>query len=166
MRPSPPALLPVGDALLCTNPLFGRGCATGFWAAQLMVEAVDAHEGDPLALALAYDAAARQHLFPWYRSTVQQDAEARRVAAALLAGENPDDDKEDPRTFMRAVFRDGLVPALRTDPTVLRAFMRNFNLLTPPDALPDRPGRQRPSARRVERPGEPSGRTAARAGEP
>ena len=53
----------------------------------------------------------------------------------MLAGENPDDDEEDPRTFMRAVFRDGLLPALRTDPIVLRAFVRNFNLLTPPDAL-------------------------------
>ncbi|MGD9703928.1 MAG: NAD(P)/FAD-dependent oxidoreductase [Acidimicrobiia bacterium] len=127
--------LAVGDALLCTNPLYGRGCATGFWGAQLIVEAVGAHEGDPLALAMAYDEAVREQLLPWYRSTVQQDAEARRVAAAMLAGEDPDGDEEDPRTFMRAVFRDGLVPALRTDPTVLRAFMRNFNLLTPPDAL-------------------------------
>jgi hypothetical protein len=36
---------------------------------------------------------------------------------------------------MRAVFRHGLVPALRRDPVVLRAFMRTFNLLTPPDAM-------------------------------
>ena len=128
-------VLAVGDALLCTNPLYGRGCSTGFWTAHLMLEAVEAHGDDPLALAMAYDAATRQQLFPWYRSTVRQDAEARRVAAALLAGENPDDDEEDPRTFMRAVFRDGLLPALRTDPIVLRAFVRNFNLLTPPDAL-------------------------------
>ena len=128
-------VLAAGDALLCTNPLYGRGCSTGFWTAHLIVEAVEAHGNDPLALAMAYDAATREQLFPWYRSTVHQDAEARRVAAALLAGENPDDDEEDPRTFMRAVFRDGLLPALRTDPIVLRAFVRNFNLLTPPDAL-------------------------------
>ena len=36
---------------------------------------------------------------------------------------------------MRAVFRDGLLPALRRDPVVLRAFVRNFNLLSPPEAL-------------------------------
>jgi 2-polyprenyl-6-methoxyphenol hydroxylase-like FAD-dependent oxidoreductase len=128
-------ILAVGDALLCTNPLYGRGCSTGFWTAHLMVEAIEAYGDDLLALAMAYDAATRQQLCPWYRSPVHQDAEARRVAAALLAGENPDDDEEDPRTFMRAVFRDGLLPALRTDPIVLRAFVRNFNLLTPPDAL-------------------------------
>ena len=63
------------------------------------------------------------------------DIEARRVAAAILAGEDPDADQSDPRTFMRAVFRDGLAPALRSDAVVLRAFMRSFNLLTMPDEL-------------------------------
>jgi hypothetical protein len=37
--------------------------------------------------------------------------------------------------MMRAVFRDGLMPAMRTDAVVLRAFFRNFNLLTSPDSL-------------------------------
>jgi hypothetical protein len=37
--------------------------------------------------------------------------------------------------MMRAVLRDGLLPALRLDAVVLRAFMRNLNLLSPPDAL-------------------------------
>jgi 2-polyprenyl-6-methoxyphenol hydroxylase-like FAD-dependent oxidoreductase len=125
----------VGDAQVCTNPLYGRGCTTGFWHAHLMAEAVLAHPADALAQALALDAATREHLLPWYRASVSQDAEARRVAAALLAGEDPDADQSDPRTFMRAVFRDGLLPALRRDPVVLRAFVRNFNLLSPPEAL-------------------------------
>jgi hypothetical protein len=33
------------------------------------------------------------------------------------------------------VFRDGLLPALRSDIQVVRAFMRAFNLLAPPDLL-------------------------------
>ena len=33
------------------------------------------------------------------------------------------------------MFRDGLIPALRSDIHVVRAFMRAFNLLVPPDAL-------------------------------
>jgi hypothetical protein len=33
------------------------------------------------------------------------------------------------------LLRDGLAPALRTDATVFRAFVRTFNLLDPPDAL-------------------------------
>jgi 2-polyprenyl-6-methoxyphenol hydroxylase-like FAD-dependent oxidoreductase len=136
-RPLALGLFPVGDALMCTNPLYGRGCSTGFWSAHLLGQALDAHTDDPPAQARAYDAAVRAELRPWYRATVVQDAEARRVAAALLAGEDPDGDSSDPRTFMRGVFRDGLVPALRLDAVVLRAFLRNFNLLTPPNALID-----------------------------
>ena len=130
-------VFPIGDALMCTNPLYGRGCSTAFWSAHLLGEAMGANPDDPLAQAQAYDAAVRAELRPWYRSTVLQDAEARRVAAALLAGDDPDGDATDPRTFMRGVLRDGLVPALRLDAVVLRAFMRNFNLLTAPDALVD-----------------------------
>jgi hypothetical protein len=68
-------------------------------------------------------------------STMQTDADARRVATAIINGEDPDGDPNDPKTLMRAVFRDGLRPALRTDAEVLRKFIRNFNLLTPPDTL-------------------------------
>ncbi|MGB8857657.1 MAG: FAD-dependent oxidoreductase [Ilumatobacteraceae bacterium] len=128
-------VLPVGDAVLCTNPLYGRGCSTAFWSAHLMADAVAAHADDPVALSLAYDAALRSEIFPWYRSGVEQDAEARRVAAALLAGEDPDGDPDDPRTFMRSVFREGLLPAVRSDAVVLRAFFRGLNLLATPDSL-------------------------------
>jgi 2-polyprenyl-6-methoxyphenol hydroxylase-like FAD-dependent oxidoreductase len=134
-RPLALGMHAVGDAQVCTNPLYGRGCTTGFWHAHLMAEAVAAHTDDLVAQALALDTTTREHLLPWYRASVSQDAEARRVAAALLAGEDPDADQSDPRTFMRAVFRDGLLPALRRDPVVLRAFVRNFNLLSPPEAL-------------------------------
>jgi hypothetical protein len=89
--------------------------------------------------ALAYDAALRKEIRPWYKASVEQDAEARRVAAALLAGEDPDADDSDPRTFMRAVFRDGLVPAIRSDAVVMRAFLRSLNLLSAPDAMAQDP---------------------------
>jgi len=134
-RPLATGLVPIGDAVLCTNPLYGRGCATAFWGAHLMVAAIDAHPDDPEAMVLAYDAALRAEIHPWYRAGVEQDAEARRVAAALLAGEDPDGDTSDERRFMRAVFRDGLLPAIRRDPVVLRAFFRSLNLLTAPDAM-------------------------------
>ena len=132
-------VLPVGDAVLCTNPLYGRGCSTAFWSAHLMADAVAAHADDPMAMALAYDEALRSEIFPFYRSGVDQDREARRVAAALLAGEDPDGDSSDPRTFMRSVFREGLLPAMRTDAVVLRAFFRGLNLLSTPDALAQDP---------------------------
>ncbi len=128
-------VVPVGDAVLCTNPLYGRGCSVAFWGAHLMAQAVAAHPGDPVAIMRAYDTALREEIVPWYRAGVEQDAEARRVAAALLAGEDPDGDTSDPRTFMRSVFREGLLPAIRTDAVVLRAFFRSLNLLAAPDEL-------------------------------
>ena len=137
-EPAALGLVAVGDALLCTNPLYGRGCTTAFWSAHLLASAVGPAGTAPLPLrdlALAYDEVVRAQLLPWYRSTVAQDAEARRVAEALLAGDDPDAASDDPRAFMRGVLRDGLLPALRTDPVVLRAFIRNFNLLTPPETL-------------------------------
>ena len=127
--------IPIGDAVLCTNPLYGRGCSTAFWGAHLMVAAIEANPGDPQEMLLEYDASLRTQIYPWYRASVEQDAEARRVAAALLAGDDPDGNASDPRTFMRGVFRDGLLPALRRDPVVLRAFFRALNLLTAPDAM-------------------------------
>ena len=132
------------SAVLCTNPLYGRGCATAFWGAHLMVAAVAVNADDPEKMLLAYDAALRAEIHPWYRASVEQDAEARRVAKALLAGEDPDGETSDQRAFMRAVFRDGLLPALRRDIVVLRAFFRSLNLLTAPNALikdPDVTGR-------------------------
>ena len=132
-------VVPVGDAVMCTNPLYGRGCSTAFWSAHLLGDAVAAHGDDLRALALAHDRALRDELRPWYRSALAQDTEAKRVAAALLAGDDPDGDTSDPRTFMRAVFRDGLAPAMRTDPVVLRAIVRNLNLLTAPDAVAEDP---------------------------
>jgi 2-polyprenyl-6-methoxyphenol hydroxylase-like FAD-dependent oxidoreductase len=134
-RASLVGVVPVGDALVCTNPLYGRGCTTAYWSADLLASAMAAHPDDVEAMAVAYDDSVREQILPWYRAGVAQDADARRVARALLAGEDPDGDTSDPRTFMRAVFRDGLLPALRSDVVVLRAFVRNLNLLTPPDTL-------------------------------
>ena len=100
-----------------------------------MVAAIEANHGNTETMLLDYDVALRSEIYPWYRASVEQDAEARRVAAALLAGEDPDGDSSDQRSFMRAVFRDGLLPALRRDPVVLRAFFRALNLLTAPNEM-------------------------------
>jgi 2-polyprenyl-6-methoxyphenol hydroxylase-like FAD-dependent oxidoreductase len=134
-EPAAIGLVPVGDAVLCTNPLYGRGCSTAYWSAHLLAQAITEHPDDLRAVAVTYDEALRTEIHPWYRSSVEQDREARRVAAALLAGEDPYGDASDPRAFTRSVLRDGLAPALRTDQVVLRAFIRNLNLLSPPDAL-------------------------------
>jgi len=132
----------VGDAAVCTNPLYGRGCTLAFVHAYALADVLREHGADPHAAALAFDAATRRELLPWYRAARDQDREAREVAARQARGEREaapapaaPGQAVDPRAFMRSVLRDGLIPALRTDAEVVRAFMRVFNLLAPPDAL-------------------------------
>ena len=138
----------VGDAHTCTNPLYGRGCSLAVVQGQLLADALAEHPDDRREAITAYEAASAREVLPWYRAAVAQDAASRADAAASssepsgLDGdatpERPSDggrssglDGED----MRALLRDGLMPAMRVDPVVIRAFLRMFNLLEPPDSL-------------------------------
>jgi hypothetical protein len=122
----------LGDAHTCTNPLYGRGCSLAMVQAQTLADLIAetaAETGDPLdlvAVQTAYEAASERDVFPWYQASVAQDASTR----AEVAGEPGGDD--DP---LRGLLRDGVFPAARTDPVVLRAFLRLFNLLDPPQSL-------------------------------
>ena len=117
----------VGDASLCTNPLYGRGCSLAFVHAFGLADSIRTCGDDPDALAPQVRRVHRRELVPWFRSAVLQDTEARAMHEELA--------DDDPRAFMQAVFRDGLLPAMRTSPIVFRAFLRWFNLLVTPDAL-------------------------------
>ena len=128
-RPSVLGFHAVGDAHTCTNPLYGRGCSLAMVQATLLCDALAEHPDDPHARANAFEDATAREIEPWYRAAVAQD----RFARAVAAGDEPPPD--DPQSFFRLVLRDGLLPAVRTDAQVLRAFLRTFNLLTPPDAL-------------------------------
>jgi len=132
----------IGDAAIHTNPLYGRGCSLAFVHAYLLADAFREHGDDAQALAFELERGTRREIEPWYRSAVTQDRDACEVAAQQQRGEDPfaanvtaDAQRVDPVRFMRSVLRDGLLPALRTDAVVLRAFLRNFNLLETPDSL-------------------------------
>ena len=128
----------VGDAHTATNPLYGRGCALGFLSAHLLGNALGAHGLDHLARGAAYEAAVAERIHPWYLAAVTQDALNRSAAERqhrVETGELTPEDaaaQEDPT---RALLREGLLPALRIDPVVFRAFLRMFNLLDPPESL-------------------------------
>jgi len=144
-RPAALGVVAVGDAHTCTNPLYGRGCSLAMVHAELLADALAEHRAVDEAFHLAVEAAAATEIEPWYRASVQQDRMQRAEAARQLAAVNgvdsvpsPDveQDAEDvQRLFMRSVLREGLFPAVRTDPTVFRAFLRGFNLLEAPEAL-------------------------------
>ncbi len=117
----------VGDSSLCTNPLYGRGCSLAFVHAFGLADTLRSHGDDLDAVGREFAGFTERELVPWFRSAVLQDTEARAMQADLA--------DDDPRAFMQAVFRDGLLPAMRSSPIVFRAFLRWFNLLVTPDAL-------------------------------
>jgi len=149
----------VGDAHTCTNPLYGRGCSLAMVQADLLTAALSTHPDDARARAIDYERASSVEIEPWYHAAVAQDRYARKQAKAELLREQSTKDGSDatdatggsdathnasddggapevtPEDFMADVMRDGLFPAVRTDPVVFRAFLRAFNLLIAPDAL-------------------------------
>ncbi len=134
-RPIADGFVAVGDASICTNPLYGRGCSLALVHAYGLADCVREHSGDLTAGLLAFAEFTELELDPWFRAAVLQDEESKAVAAAALAGSDVAVDDDDPRAQMRAIMRDGLFPALQTSPIVFRAFLRWFNLLARPDAL-------------------------------
>jgi len=150
----------VGDSLIHTNPIVGRGCSLSWVGAFDLAECVEEHD-DLRDLALAYDARVERNVVPWYDLQVTQDADSIDVAKAQLRGENPFREKDadgsnNPKGFMRSLVRDGLLPALEEDLVLLRLFLRTINLLDPPGDLMQNPEVMRrvldAYSRRAERP--------------
>jgi 2-polyprenyl-6-methoxyphenol hydroxylase-like FAD-dependent oxidoreductase len=129
----------VGDAHTCTNPLYGRGCSLAMVQADLLADAIHAQPDDAVARARIYEEASVREVLPWYQASVHQDRLNRERAvreAAIAAGSiDAADTNNDPAQFAQEVMREGLMPAVRTDPDVFRAFIRTLNLLTTPDAM-------------------------------
>jgi 2-polyprenyl-6-methoxyphenol hydroxylase-like FAD-dependent oxidoreductase len=126
-RPVALGLVAVGDASVCTNPLYGRGCALGAVHGRLLADAVAAHGDDLGALALAFDEATERELVPWYTAAVNQDETAKKV----LRGEELSPEVQ----MMHSILTEGLIPLARIDPDVNRVWVRSFSLLDPPAAL-------------------------------
>jgi 2-polyprenyl-6-methoxyphenol hydroxylase-like FAD-dependent oxidoreductase len=134
----------VGDALIHTNPITGRGCSLGWVNAFLLAEALRKEPDDLRALALVHDESLEREIVPWYHAQVQQDRDAIEVEAMHRRGENPyaterADGSQDPKAFMRSLLREGLGHAVRDDIHVTRAIMRIANLLAPPEDVMRRP---------------------------
>jgi hypothetical protein len=130
----------VGDSLIHTNPIVGRGCSLAWVGGFGLAACLDAHGDDLRALALAYDAFAERDIVPWYEMQLAQDADAIEIADAQQRGEDPfetrnPDGTQNPKAFMRSLLKEGLMPALREDLVLLRIFMRAMNLLDRPAEL-------------------------------
>jgi 2-polyprenyl-6-methoxyphenol hydroxylase-like FAD-dependent oxidoreductase len=125
----------LGDSLIRTNPLYGRGCSFAAASAYLLRDALRANP-EPAARMLAFDAAVKRDLKPYYDNMLDQDrASIRRSRQALTPGYAPDLRSR----MMKSFLEDGVGVAVRSDPDLLRAAMRGFHMLEHPSAWLRRP---------------------------
>lgn len=128
-------LFNVGDLLVRTNPLFGRGCSFAAIEAHLLRDAL--RDGaDPTERARLYAGAVRRALRPFFDDMRLQDRGAARRALRGL------DRRHRPTwraRLLRSFFEDGLTIALRKDIDLLRQAMRAFHMLAPPRTWLTRP---------------------------
>ena len=68
MTPIVHGYLAVGDAAMCTNPLYGRGCSLALVHAFGLADTLRTHGADPDALAREFAAFTERELVPWFRS--------------------------------------------------------------------------------------------------
>jgi 2-polyprenyl-6-methoxyphenol hydroxylase-like FAD-dependent oxidoreductase len=134
--PAVAGLLSVGDSWACTNPSLGRGITVGLMHALATAEAVDAHLGDPAALAVEHDRLTRKRVLPWYRATTQLDQQRAAQVAASIEGRPPASAPAGPEA---QVVQD-VSAAMMVDPDAYRAFLELTFMLAMPGDLVSRPG--------------------------
>jgi 2-polyprenyl-6-methoxyphenol hydroxylase-like FAD-dependent oxidoreductase len=125
----------IGDAVVRTNPLYGRGCSAGVVHAHVLRAALDASR-DPVARAMKVEADTHAALRPFYDAMVRQDLQAIR-----RAGHERDPNYKPGRRarLARSFVDDALGPATRGDLEVLRNFSRAFHMIEDPTDWMKRP---------------------------
>lgn len=133
-------LYPVGDALLRSNPLYGRGCSSGVLEghllAQALVEGQRASE-PPDETLVGYLDLVEKEIRPHFDSMRRQDQSAIRRAEKER---QPDYRPSLKARMAKAFVEDALGPTMRSDIAVLRAFLPGFHMLAPPDRWLKNPG--------------------------
>ncbi|WP_372785426.1 NAD(P)/FAD-dependent oxidoreductase [Phenylobacterium sp.] len=125
----------VGDSLVRSNPLFGRGCSFAAVSAHLLRDALQMFS-DPAARVEAYQRRMAAELRPYYAAMRDADRSAiRRARQALTPGYRPNLKSRLARSFLE----DGVAVAVRSDVDLLRAALRGFHMLEDPQAWLKRP---------------------------
>jgi len=119
----------VGDSLIRTNPLYGRGCSFAAIEAFLLREVLE-ESADPATRARLYDLRTKTELTPYFDDMRRQDRSAIRRARQAL---DPDYAAPLRARVMTSFFNDGVRIALRSDIALMRSALRDFHMI-------DRPG--------------------------
>jgi len=119
----------IGDTLVRTNPLYGRGCSFAAVGAELLRRTLD-ESPDPAIRAIAFHQRLEAELRPFYLTQRRQDRSAiKRARQALTPGYRPGLRAK----LMQSFIDDGVRIAVRSDIGLLRAAMRGFHMLEHPD---------------------------------
>jgi 2-polyprenyl-6-methoxyphenol hydroxylase-like FAD-dependent oxidoreductase len=134
-KPAVLGFFPVGDSVVRTNPLYGRGCSFAAVSAYLLADAL-AGAQHPAARLMVYRDGLERELRPYYDVMRKADRSAiRRARAALLPAAKPSLKGRLAKSFLE----DGVAIAMREDVALLREFMRGFHMLEHPEAWLKRP---------------------------
>ncbi len=125
----------LGDSLVRTNPLYGRGCSFAAVSAYALKDCLAA-TSDPAERLVAFQARVNADLKPYYLDMLNQDRSAIRKARNTLTQEHRPSLKA---RLMRSFVEDGVAIAVRSDTDLLRAALRGFHMLEDPSAWLKRP---------------------------
>jgi flavin-dependent dehydrogenase len=128
-KPATRGYFALGDTLIRTNPLYGRGCSFAAASAQLLRTTLD-ESTDPEVRALAYHERLRDELRPYYINQRAQDRAAIKRARQTLT---PSYRKGLRAKLIESFFEDGVAIAVRNDINLLRDAMRGFHMLEHPN---------------------------------
>ncbi|MFN3313344.1 MAG: NAD(P)/FAD-dependent oxidoreductase [Hyphomonas sp.] len=135
-KPAARGYFPLGDTLIRTNPLYGRGCSFAAVSAEALRKTLD-ETADPAARALAYHARVTAELRPFYIVQRRQDRSAIKRARQTLT---PGHRQSLRSRMMESFVEDGVRIAVRSDVRLLREALRGFHMLEHPEAWLGRPG--------------------------
>ena len=128
-KPATRNYYPLGDTLVRTNPLYGRGCSFAAVSAEMLRETLE-ETSDASERQRVYHGKLRTELRPYYMNQRAQDRSAiKRAEAALTPGYK----KSWRGKLVESFFDDGVRIALRSDVDLLRQAMRGFHMLEHPN---------------------------------
>ena len=125
----------VGDSLIRTNPLYGRGCSFAAVESEILRAVLD-EAAEPAARARLYDRRVTEALQPFYEDMCAQDRGAIARAAHAL---DPTYRAPLRSKVLQSFLGDGVRIAVRADVELLRGALREFNMVDPPRAWLMRP---------------------------
>ena len=132
---APLGFFAVGDSLIRTNPLYGRGCSFAAIEAYILADVL-ATSDQPAVRARLYETRVKAELTPYFDDMRSQDRAAIRRARNTL---DPDYVAPVRARIMTSLFNDGIRIALRSDIGLMRAALRDFHMIEPPGVWLKRP---------------------------